>query len=205
MEIYLIRHTSPKVPPGVCYGWSDLETTQTFHAEAAIIQSWVQHQKGKVYSSPLKRCKQLATHLFPEHAIEYQDHLKEIHCGTWELMHWNEIPADVLDPWLENRVFHPFPGGESYHDLYVRVTTFFSEILQKKESAVLVTHGGVIRSILSYINQTALEDSFSHFSLHYGCVIKITVDELGVFGYEICSNIQGIKEIHQPTHRLLKP
>lgn len=36
MEIFLIRHTSVDVPPGVCYGQTDVPLKPTFEQEAAI-------------------------------------------------------------------------------------------------------------------------------------------------------------------------
>ncbi|TAH03053.1 MAG: hypothetical protein EAZ16_08610 [Sphingobacteriales bacterium] len=38
----------------------------------------------------------------------------------------------------------------------------------QQQPAVIVTHGGVIRSILSFITNTQLADSFKVFKLHYG-------------------------------------
>ena len=36
MEVILIRHTSVDVPPGVCYGQTDVPLKPTFEAEAAV-------------------------------------------------------------------------------------------------------------------------------------------------------------------------
>ena len=38
MEVILIRHTSVDVPPGVCYGQTDVPLKPTFEQEAAVIQ-----------------------------------------------------------------------------------------------------------------------------------------------------------------------
>lgn len=38
MEVILIRHTSVDVPPGVCYGQTDVPLKPTFEQEAAITQ-----------------------------------------------------------------------------------------------------------------------------------------------------------------------
>ena len=35
MEIYLVRHTTPDVAKGICYGQADIDVTATFLAEAA--------------------------------------------------------------------------------------------------------------------------------------------------------------------------
>jgi alpha-ribazole phosphatase len=63
----------------------------------------------------------------------------------------------------------------------------------------IVTHGGVIRSILTGITLTPLADSFKVFSLNYGCVVRITPTG-NCFEYEIISNIfPAEKETHKPT------
>ncbi len=198
MEIYLIRHTTPLVENGVCYGWADLDVTETFEEEAKIIKQYLPQNVQTIYSSPLQRCSKLAEHIFPNEHILYQYNLKEINCGQWELQKWDDIPKHEIDPWMNDFVNVVIPDGESYVDLYERVTKFFLETIDKKETAVIVAHGGVIRSILSYITNTALIDSFNAFALHYGCVIKINITEQN-FHHTILSNIPTKKEKHKPS------
>jgi alpha-ribazole phosphatase len=214
MEIYLIRHTEPVIAKGVCYGQSDLEVAGSFLSEAAIIRHHLPATVTAVYSSPLQRCKRLAEHLFADHTIQLQDDLKEINCGKWELQFWDNIPSDELDPWMNNLINMRIPGGESYADVFERVAQCFDKIIglhsmgnhpepepgagNSLSRAVIVAHGGVIRSILSYITRTPLVDSFRVFPLHYGCVIRIVQDH-GSLRYEVLSNIPHEKETHKPS------
>ena len=200
MEIYLVRHTAPDVAKGICYGQADIDVTPTFLTEAAIIQKHLPENIGTVYSSPLKRCKKLAEYLFAGHAIQLHNDLKEINCGQWELKAWDDIPKAVIDPWMKDFVTVRIPDGESYEDLYHRVKNAFLHIQQKGKggSVVIVAHGGVLRSILSYITNTPLKDSFAAFTLHYGCVIKISSVD-GVLQHEVLSNIVHEKETHKPA------
>lgn len=199
MEIYLVRHTAPDVAKGICYGQADIDVKETFVAEAACIQKFLPENSGTVFSSPLQRCKKLATHLFPTHHIHLHDDLMEINCGQWELKAWDSIAREEIDPWMNGFVTVRIPGGESYEDLYQRVKNVFIDIHHKAGPVVIVAHGGVIRSILSYITNTALKDSFSTFSLHYGCVIKITATPFGL-QHEVLSNIIQEKETHKPSY-----
>jgi alpha-ribazole phosphatase len=173
MEIYLIRHTTPDIAKGICYGQADIDVTTTFDAEAALIKTLLPADIRHVHSSPLQRCRKLAEWLFPQTTIQYHDALKEINFGDWELRKWDDIATDDIQPWMNDFVNVQTPNGENYVQLYQRSTHFFNQL---KESAPIatVTHGGVIRSILSLITQTPLVESFSAFSLQYGCVIKIT-------------------------------
>jgi alpha-ribazole phosphatase len=56
----------------------------------------------------------------------------------------------------------------------------------------------VIRSILSHITATPLLDSFTIFSLYYGCVIKV-FEQDGLLRHEVLSNIPHEKETHKPA------
>lgn len=197
--IYLIRHTAPAVNRGVCYGQSDIDVLESFYEEAAIIKGCLPATIEQVHSSPLIRCKKLAEHLFPDINILTHEALMEINCGQWELRQWNDIPKNEIEPWMNDFVRVSIPGGESYIDLYKRVTNCFAHITTTNADTVIITHGGVIRSILSHITKTPLPDSFNRFSLHYGCVIKITNDH-NEFRYEILSNIPTPKETHKPSY-----
>jgi alpha-ribazole phosphatase len=199
MEIYLIRHTTPLVENGICYGWADLDVTETFLQEAQIIKQHLPDSIQNIYSSPLQRCKKLAEELFANANISYQHNLKEINCGKWELQKWDDIPKHEIDPWMNDFVNVVIPDGESYVDLYSRVTNAFIEIFDKQIPAAIVAHGGVIRSILSHITQTDLVESFNKFKLHYGCVIKIYTDNTHALQYQLLSNIESKLEKHKPS------
>jgi alpha-ribazole phosphatase len=200
MEIYLIRHTTPAIVKGLCYGQTDLDVTDSFTQEANGIQPHLPATITAVYSSPLQRCSKLAQILFPNHNIVYQPNLKEVNCGEWEMQHWDEIPKQVLQPFMADFVNIAMPGGESYMDLFNRVVDCFNTVLQQPKPAAIVAHGGVIRSILSYITNTPLIDSFNAFKLYYGCVVKLTADNSGTLGYEILHNIVPLQpEQHKPS------
>ena len=197
-EIYLIRHTTPAVDKGICYGQTDLEVTASFFEEASVIREFISQPIHQVYSSPLIRCKKLAEHLFPGRKIAFVNELMEIHCGQWEMRKWDELAPSEVDPWMTDFVNIPTPGGESYLDLHKRVNRCFREIAGSGTSAAIFTHGGVIRSILAGITQTALVDSFKVFSMHYGCVVRITSTG-NSFEYEILSNLNPAeKETYKP-------
>jgi alpha-ribazole phosphatase len=198
MELYLIRHTTPEVARGTCYGQSDIPLSSDFLQEASTIKSYLPSAIGKVYSSPLRRCSRLAEYLFPSHAINLDSNLMEIHCGDWEMRLWDEIPQAELEPWMNNFVGLSMPGGESYLQLYSRVRSCFEEIFRQDESIAIITHGGVIRSILSHITETPLEQSFQKFSLHYGCVVKLSMQKDRLIPELIFNNPPDEKEMHKP-------
>lgn len=198
MDIYLIRHTTPAVAKGICYGQTDLDLVASFIEEAEDIRQHLPDSIAVVHSSPLQRCSRLARHLFPGHSIIWQDELKEIHCGQWEMRSWDELPKEELDPWMTDFVNVRVPGGESYLDVHERVNRCWNRILSEQAAAstgdpdvsspiALVSHGGVIRTILSHISDTPLIDSFKVFPLRYGCVIRVSIQPEG-YRHEILHN-----------------
>lgn len=200
MSIYVIRHTTPLIEKGTCYGQADIDVTEQFQEEAGIIRQYIPTDLQDVYSSPLQRCRKLAEYLFPEYPVNLEHDLKEINCGEWELQRWDDIPHAVIDPWMNDFVNVCIPGGESYVHLFERATRCFDAVAATGKTSVIVTHGGVIRSILAHITHTPLKDSFSAFSLNYGCVVKIDRQADG-FQYEMLSNISTVKEQHKPSYK----
>ena len=196
--IYLIRHTTPAVARGMCYGQTDLDVTESFRGEADAIRQHLPAGIGLVYSSPLKRCTLLAKELFPDRPVRLSAALMEIHCGDWEMRSWDGLPPEEVGPWMADFVRVRIPGGESYLDLHERVTRCWETISREEGDNAIVAHGGVIRSILSGITGTPLTDSFKVFSLHYGCVIRV-FETGGSWEYEILCNPSPVeKEQHKP-------
>lgn len=199
MEIYLVRHTTPDISKGTCYGQADLDLVSSFHHEANCIRHHLPENIDMVYSSPLKRCRMLAHNLFPEHAVQFDDRLKEINCGAWELKKWDTIDQGALKSWMADFVNVVIPGGESYTDLYFRTTSFFKELPPDCKRVAIVSHGGVLRSLLSFISNVALQDSFEVFKLFYGCVIRVVQENNG-FSHLILHNPVAEKEQHRPSY-----
>lgn len=197
MELYLIRHTTPDVASGVCYGQADLDVTKTFTEEAACIAPHLPPSIKQVWSSPLQRCRRLAETLFPAHQITFDDRLKEINCGDWELAAWDAIEKAHLDAWMADQVDAIIPSGESYRQLHHRVIQFF-ETLPTHGPIAVVTHGGVIRSLLAHISGIDLKNSFGVFGVHYGCTLKILAHQKG-HRFQYLHNPFAVHETHRPA------
>lgn len=200
MEIYLIRHTTPAVEKGVCYGQTDLDITESFEQEASEIARHLPADIQRVYASPLKRCHQLAQTLFAGQPIQLDDRLKELHCGDWEMQWWDKIDPGPLQVWMDDFVNVSAPGGESYQILADRVTAFFKELPQTHSPIAIVTHGGVIRSLLSHIASVELQRSFEVFTIHYGAVVKIE-ETVGGYVHTFLHNPKTVDEQHRPSEK----
>jgi alpha-ribazole phosphatase len=188
MEIYLIRHTTPAIDKGICYGQSDVDVTNSFAEEALPIKNLLPPTIQAVYSSPLKRCRQLSEFLFPDKEIHYCENLKEIKCGEWELKNWDDIDKDELNFWMKDFVMVPFPKGENFFQFSERVISAFETITQISDSPIaIVTHAGVIRSLLSFITGSPLKESFNTFKLSFGSVVLIQ-KKTPIYSYRIVTS-----------------
>ena len=86
--------------------------------------------------------------------VVYDGRLREIDFGSWEMKSFAELVeqgADI-DAWREYHHFC-FPGGEAIADFVARLRSLADEwrLLEKKEKnkqIVIITHGGVIRTML---------------------------------------------------------
>ena len=107
-----------------------------------------------VYASPRTRARETAAPLAAVRELEVivDDDLRELDFGSFEGRTYDEIersePA-LFRAWMETPTAVRFPGGEGYTDLRVRVTRALDAIRRLHGSALVVTHGGVIRAGLA--------------------------------------------------------
>lgn len=175
MEIYLIRHTTPHIEKGVCYGQSDLDLVETYSDEFRTVVSKLPHEFDAYYTSPLKRCLHLTMHLTEEFNTDHR--LMEFNFGDWEMKKWDDIPKAHIDPWMKDFVNVSVPSGESMAAMNERVKAFFAELVTKDYNRVaVITHSVVIRIVLCHVEGLPLTKAFER-PLGYGDVVKVELDE----------------------------
>ena len=172
MEIYLVRHTTPDVEKGTYYGQTDIPLSNGFEQDILDTKTRLPESFGAIYSSPLTRCLTLARELKASF-FKSDDRLKEMALGDWEMKKWDEIKTEEFEYWTSNFDTVAPPNGESFQQLSDRVIPFFEEIVKSDFATVaLVTHGGVIRSIINHLLEIPLKKSFT-YTLDYGSVSLI--------------------------------
>lgn len=173
MEIYLIRHTTPAIAKGICYGQSDLEVDlNLFSSELEFIREKLPNAFDAVYSSPLQRCRKLAKEF--SFQVEIDPRLMEMNFGEWELQNWKDIPQDELNNWMDDFVQVSPPNGENFIELQKRTVEFLQDLLSKEPTTFAIfTHAGNIRSILSHILEIPLNNAF-RIQVNYGSVVKLS-------------------------------
>jgi len=181
VNLYLVRHTTPDILPGICYGQTDIEVAGTYAQEVeAVVAKLSATSPAALYSSPLKRCSQLAVEIagLTNCNVTHDPRLMELHFGDWEQVPWNDIPRGLVDVWADDHVMQAPPAGESFHTLSLRVQEFFQEMRAHHEGddVVAFTHAGVIRAMLSHALNLPLVHSF-RLQIDYGSVTKIVVEK----------------------------
>lgn len=108
-----------------------------------------------VFTSPLKRCVETAQILYPQQKPIVIDQLRECDFGAWEGKTGDELKADPeFKRWLAGEKDSKPPRGESGMEFTSRICTVFEQLvdgLMKTgyNEAVVITHGGVIMTLLS--------------------------------------------------------
>lgn len=174
MEIILIRHTSVNVPPGVCYGQTDVPLKPTFEQEAAVtahnLEAYLPFDH--VYTSPLTRCVRLATYCgYPD--AECDKRLMELNFGSWEMKPFDHNDDPRLKEWYADYLNVAATGGESFAMQYRRVSEFLEELKRKPYRRVAIfAHGGVLICAQIYAGILKPEEAFGALT-PYGGIIKI--------------------------------
>ena len=161
MRLHLIRHPKPVIKPGVCYGRHDC-SAESVEAAALALRA-VLPAGLPVWSSPLIRCRALAEQLHAHPLID--DRLAEMHFGDWEGRRWDDIPRAELDAWAADVAGYAPLGGESPRDLQQRALDFVASLAVPE--AVIVTHAGVIRTLLAHW-QGLPPERWTELSIAYG-------------------------------------
>lgn len=149
MHLYLIRHPRPSVAANICYGRTDLavDAAELALARASLLP--VLPKNAQLFSSPLRRCIDLAELLTQELGCplpKYDERLAEMHFGDWEMRSWDDIPRSDIDAWSNDMAGYRPGGGESVLEVAHRVRAFRDELSAMDiEHAIVICHAGIIR------------------------------------------------------------
>jgi alpha-ribazole phosphatase len=175
MDVYLIRHTRPDLPSGICYGRLDVGLPANFETEADLVQSRLA-VTGQLVTSEAQRCRRLAAHLAAaksSHVI-IDDRLRELDFGQWEGLRWEDIPRAQTDAWTKDIWNHAAPDGETYAAMYARVgAAWESLVLIQEETVVIVGHAGPLRALITIALELPAE-AFVRIHLDYGGIAKLS-------------------------------
>ena len=148
MELFVIRHTEVQNPNNLCYGNYDISLKPNYEHKSKIFFKNLPNDLDQIYSSPSKRC----TDLLDLHNLNFNIHndLRELDFGDWEGKKWDDIDQTHLNYWMGDYVNRSPKNGEKMIDLYKRSIEFTYKLVELDlQKILLVTHAGVIRSLIS--------------------------------------------------------
>ena len=135
-------------------GLSDVKLNEKGHWQARRLADVLSKQQfSQIFVSPLCRAREFAAPLAAGIGIQPQvcDDLREISFGRWEGLRYAEMDAATQKlylSWCNNPAAFTPPAGEAIQDVRARVANFMLKItktLGAEETAVIITHGGIIR------------------------------------------------------------
>ncbi|MEE9445608.1 MAG: histidine phosphatase family protein [Cocleimonas sp.] len=142
-------------------------------------------------SSPYARCRSFVITLNKElggNSISYNNAFQEMDFGRWMGVSakqlWEDEPEKLSQLWKAPQDFIA-PDGESMKDFKKRVERAVKELVNKHEnqSILLVTHAGVIRSILSMVLAIS-PVSVLKFNIAYAQMIRLHCYSDGQFSLQ---------------------
>nr|WP_251009455.1 histidine phosphatase family protein [Bacillus sp. ISL-39] len=151
---------------------------------------------GQIYSSDLGRCRETANVLFPKAVAEIVPELREINFGDWEGKTYEELRnEEKYKKWLSEPFKISPPNGESFDAFTHRVEKGWEKITRNMvglqiNTAAVVTHGGVIRYLLTVYAPE--EKDFWEWSIPYGRGYQLTWSREGLRRGERCISLQEV-------------
>ncbi len=183
-KIHLIRHAlTSENTEGKYIGQTDVNASEEGLAQIkALMEDGEGYPEADVViSSPLKRCIQTAKLIYPNKEPVIMENLREYDFGEFEGCTADELKdLDSFKTWLSGKEPDtPVPFGESQTEFGNRICSCFVKIIEGiiksgTNSTVVITHGGIIMSLMANF---AIPEAQAHDWLTpNGCGYTMRVD-----------------------------
>lgn len=206
-RIHLIRHGLTKDNlNGVYTGKTDTPLCEEGITQLENMKNeYTYPQADFVFSSPLSRCTKTAEILYPDKKSITINELSEYDFGEFEGKTADELheKMPLFDRWIVGEPGVKPPFGESNEQFTSRVCECFAKIVDGiiktgTDNTVIITHGGVISTILA--NFGIPEASVSDWMTPSGCGYTVLISH---FLWMSGKKVEVIKEI--PEDESAKP
>src|SRR3989344_5068206 len=185
-SVFVARHGQSKSnADGVYDGQRDSLLTEEGHRQAKSAALFLQNKSIEgIFSSPLGRAQETAEIIsraigIPVTTIPY---FEEMHFGIFQGQHRQHV-MQLFPDFFSSRsrsphakLYTPYPGGESYFDVYSRVLSPTAELLAKRNNFVIVGHESVNRIIRGIVLNKLLIEMI-HDKQKNGEMVEIDLTE----------------------------
>lgn len=179
-KIHLIRHSLTEDNlKGVYAGHTDSPLCpQGIEQLEELKRDYIYPRADFVFSSPLKRCTETAKILYPHIEPMIIDALTEYNFGEFEGKTADELheKQPLFDRWIRGEEGIAPPFGETNEEFTARICNGFTKIVDGiiksgSDNVVIVTHGGVISTLLA--NFAIPEAPASEWLVPSGCGVTL--------------------------------
>lgn len=193
-KIILIRHGQSKLNiKKVYYGNLDPDLTETGIEQANKAKQILKnYDYDTIYSSDLKRALKTAQIInYNNVEIQTSKDLRELNFGIFEGLTYDEIVKKYPDEIIKSEndwKNYNYISGENVFQLQKRVINFLNKTIDFNKNNIIVSHWGVINTILSHYFSNELE-SYWKYSVNNGGIVILEFHD----GYPIMKgfNIGG--------------
>lgn len=183
-NVYIVRHCQPIIKNGIhiCIGKKDISLSKRGKEQAGQLADYFSNRHiNHIYSSHLKRAKETAQLIAGNnYEVVTKDNFSELDVGKWDGLTFHEIKQKYPEEYeergkdLENYVVE---GGESMALCRTRAMDELNKTIDESKGDILiVTHAGVIRTILSSILDISIKETFD-YKIEYGSISLLNINE----------------------------
>lgn len=186
MKLILLRHPETIANSKKVYiGQTESKYTDRGRDQFDKIVNNFDYDVDCIYTSPMTRCKIIAKSISEkiDTKLEIVENINELNFGIFENKNYKQV--EKLYPnewrnWIVDYINYAIPEGESLRELYTRVEEFLNILKKKDGKYLLVTHGGVIQTIIALLLDLDIDDRW-HFKVSEGALVEIDyIDDYGV-------------------------
>ena len=165
MKITFVRHAEViEEYIGKYNGHIDIPISENGKKQAKALAKKLSHIKfDKIYCSDLLRAKQTLELFKLDQEIIYSDQLREKSWGEDEGKSFDEICKEKNIQYENFEQWIDALDGESMKSYSKRVENYFTKTILniKSDNILIVTHSGFIKTFMSIMNKSSIEESFS--------------------------------------------
>jgi alpha-ribazole phosphatase len=160
MRVALIRHPTPLIGSGICYGRLDIAMDPAAESQVArIVADPGLLDMIRVWTSSARRCRGVADAVGRTLGVTPIDdpRLLELDFGEWEGRSWDSVARTDLDRWATGPLDFAPPGGETGAALILRVRAFFIDLCRYGQDCVVVSHGGPLKVLAALLKEQPVD------------------------------------------------
>ena len=194
-KIILVRHGETEWNSSGRYqGQTDIPLSETGIEQAkCLADNFIYGAPRVIYASDLTRARQTAEILAEKFGftVHFEPNLREINFGAWEGLSYEKIGArwpEEIKKFFQAPDEMKIPQGESVTELQARTSGVLEKIIARHpdEEILLVAHGAVLRSLISYALHVPLKYFWS--IRQFNTAVSIITYADGVFSTELINS-----------------